>query len=122
VEWRTPTARALLSLAGLLVVMGLLLPLFRYNMDVDLVPVRGMTNPIVATVGCAATLAFAFLAIRGPRRSNAAVFAAGLGLIVTALVASTGPSGTSTHPSVGLGVLAMGLVLGAGGALLAQRA
>jgi hypothetical protein len=81
-----------------------------------------MTDPLVVVVGCAATLAFASLAIRGSRRSNASVFTAGLGLIVIALVASTGPSGTSTHPAGGFGVIAVRLALGAGGALLAERA
>lgn len=117
--WRTVTARTLLALACCLVATGLLLPFARYYMDVDLVTVRGMADPLVGAMGCAAAVGFVSGALRGTRRSLAPVFTAGLALAVTAVW--TGPSGASIHRAGGFGLLVLGLALGACGDLLVER-
>ena len=121
VAWRTAAGRGLLIFACCLVLTGLLLPLRRYYMDVDLVTVRGMAVPLVGSVCCAAAIAFLSVALRGFRRSLASVFTAGLSLGVIVVAATSGPSGTSIHPAVGSAIVGVGLVLGASGSLLVAR-
>jgi cytochrome c biogenesis protein CcdA len=49
------------------------------------------------------------------------LFAAGLAVIVVALAAVTGPSGTSAHPKQALSLIAAGLVTGLLGVVVAPR-